>query len=90
MSRVVVFPQREDAAAYLAFCALHNPDPTPVAAWYPADVTDAAGAWVVGYLGPGGSWNGGDWPEPAGCAAARAGGTIVDRVAWEEDAAIAA
>ncbi|AJP73132.1 hypothetical protein [Sphingomonas hengshuiensis] len=85
MSRVVLFAQGEGAQAdaYLAFCTAHNPDPTPGAHWYRPDSVDAEGRRVVGYLGPGGSWNGGDWPEPEGGEAARAGGVIAEQVEWD-------
>jgi hypothetical protein len=33
---------------------------------------------VVGYLGPGGQWNGGDWPEPEGGVEARGVGVLQD------------
>ena len=87
MSRVVIFAQGEEGAAdaYLAFCNAHNPDPAPGAIWYLPDAVDAAGRRVVGYLGPGGQWHGGDWPEPEGGTDARAGGMLSETVAWPEE-----
>lgn len=82
MSRVVCFDDAAAADAYLAFCTANNPDPTPGASWYRADAIDAQGRRVVGYLGPGGSWNGGDIEEPEGGPAMRADGELVDFVEW--------
>lgn len=82
MSRLVHFDDAAAADAYLAFCTANSPDPTPGAVWYRSDAVDAEGRRVVGYLGPGGSWNGGDCAEPEGGAAARGGGVIVDAVTW--------
>lgn len=86
MSKVVIFARGLDAAAdaYLAFCNAHNPDPEPGAIWYRPDAVDAEGRRVVGYLGPGGQWNGGICAEPEGGEAARAGGTVSDRVEWPD------
>lgn len=86
MSKVVIFAAGAEAAAdaYLAFCDAHNPDPEAGALWYLPDAVDADGRRVVGYLGPGGQWNGGDWPEPEGGEAARAAGMISDHVRWPD------
>jgi len=82
MSRVVIFPVGKEAEAdsYLAFCNANNPDTTPGAQWWPANWIDAHGQRYVGYLGPLGQWNGGNWPEPAGGEAARADGVLSDKV----------
>lgn len=87
MSLVVIYAVgQEDAAdVYLEFCNLHNPDPTPGATWYPPNRVDKYGQRVVGYLGPGGQWNGGDWPEPEGGEAARGVGVLSDTVEWPEE-----
>jgi hypothetical protein len=81
---IVIFPvgQEARADAYLAFCNAHNPDDTPNAVWYSPTAIDRLGRRVVGYLGPGGSWNGGDIEEPEGGPAARAGGTLAEAVEW--------
>jgi hypothetical protein len=80
MSLVVLYAVGQESAAdaYLAFCNLNNPDTTPEATWYPDDWTDRYGQRVVGYLGPGGQWNGGDWPEPSGGVEARGPGVLQD------------
>lgn len=82
MNRVVLFEDHAQADAYLAWCHANNPDETPGASWYRADAIDAQGRRVVGYLGQGGSWNGGDVEEPEGGPAMRAGGVLVDAVEW--------
>ena len=86
MSKVVIFADGQEAAAdlYLAWCNAHNPDPEPGAIWYLADAVDAEGRRVVGYLGPGGQWNGGDWPEPDGGEAARGTGMLSALVRWPD------
>lgn len=85
----VLFPadRREEADAYLSFLNVSNPDTTPGAAWSVIR-TDRHGRWVVPYLGPGGCWNAGNYPEPKGGAALRATGTLVEAVEWpvEEEA----
>lgn len=87
MSLVVIFPVGQEAAAdvYLAFCNQHNPDSAPGSIWYEDDIVDRHGQRVVGYLGPEGQWNGGDWPEPAGGEAARAAGVLSSTVDWPEE-----
>jgi hypothetical protein len=87
MSLMILFPAGKEAAAdaYLAFCNAHNPDPTPGAIWYLPGRIDAHGQRAVGYLGPGGQWNGGDWPEPMGGVAARADGVLSATVEWPVD-----
>lgn len=84
MSLVVIFAQGQEQAAddYLAFCNANNPDTTPNAQWYPPDRVDAHGQRVVGYLGPDGQWNGGNWPEPSGGEAARGPGVLNSAVDW--------
>jgi hypothetical protein len=83
MSLLVIFPvgKEVEADAYLAFCNANNPDDTPGAAWY-TERFDKHGQRVVGYLGPGGQWNGGDWPEPEGGEAARADGVLSGMAEW--------
>jgi len=87
MSIVVLFPAGKSASAdaYLAFCNANNPDTTPGAIWYLPDRVDAHGQRVVGFLGPLGEWNGGDWPEPEGGAAARADGVLSTTVDWPNE-----
>jgi hypothetical protein len=80
MSLVVIYALGQEAAAdaYLAFCNANNPDASPGAQWYPPDWKDRHGQRVVGYLGPDGQWNAGDWPEPEGGEAARGPGVLQD------------
>ena len=87
MSLVVIFAQGQEQAAddYLAFCNANNPDTTPGAEWYPDDRVDVYGQRVVGYLGPDGQWNGGDWPEPAGGEAARSVGVLHSTVEFPDE-----
>jgi hypothetical protein len=88
MSLVVIYAIgfEEEADTYLDFCNLHNPDTTPNAQWYPDNWTDRHGQRVVGYLGPGGQWNGGNWPEPTDGLAARGPGVLQDGFdTFEED-----
>lgn len=80
MSLVCIFAVGQEAAAdtYLAFCNANNPDTTPGADWFPPGYTDYHGQRVVGYLGPKGEWNSGDWPEPEGGVEARGPGVLRD------------
>lgn len=86
MSRFVVFPAgcEAQADAYLAFCNANNPDPTPGAVWDLPDRVDRNGQRVVGLLGPGGNFNGGDVVEPQGGLEARIGGETVEKVTWPD------
>jgi hypothetical protein len=80
MSLYVAYAVGQEAAAatYLAFCEANNPDEAPGAVWSPPGLVDRHGQRVVGYLGPGGQWNGGDWPEPEGGEEARGVGVLQD------------
>lgn len=81
---LVVFPVGKDteADAYMDFCDLHNPDTDPNAPWDTPGRRDRHGQRVVGFLGPEGQWNSGNYPEPAGGAEARASGVLSANVEW--------
>lgn len=87
MSLVVIFPagKETEADGYLDFCNLNNPDDTPEAIWDTPGKVDVYGQRVVGYLGPEGQWNGGDWPEPVGGEAARSDGVLNGNVVWPDE-----
>ena len=85
-NRLVVFPagRRASALAYRDWCN---------AQWAGRDGgdfaylrNDAAGRWVVPYLGPPFAWQAKLLPEPDGGAAMRDGGETVDVVAWPGEA----
>ena len=85
MSDYVVFPvgKEAEADAYLAWCKVNNPDPTPGADWVPHMPTDKYGQRAVPFLGPTGLiWYGAPFPEPAGGAALRADGVLVPDIEW--------
>lgn len=83
MSLSVIFPidKESEALAYLDFLNANNPDTTPGAIWGEIRY-DKNGQPVVPYLGPGGHWNGGDYPEPEGAEELRVSGELVSTVEW--------
>ena len=83
-NHVVLFPadKQAQAQAYRVWTDQHSPfAPSPFAYLR----SDAAGQWVVPYLGPPFAWNGAEFPEPEGGEAMRADGVLSDTVTWPEE-----
>lgn len=90
-NRVVIFPASKEtqARAYAAWTDEHNPWTMPA----PANNTgtwayvrnDAAGDWVVPYLGPPWVFDGVEYAEPEGGAALRIDGEIRAFAIWPEE-----
>ena len=82
-NKVVIFPvEREtEARAYADWTDLNSPfEPGPGAWAYVRN--DVFSQWVVPYLGPPFTWDGVEFPEPAGGEVMRVDGVLHDTAVW--------